>query len=135
MTHPTDLAATAATAVHALALQTRSGITTLSIADLEAVTAALAELAAAIPQTLRQLTSHLPSDDASGESQATAYLGHASTQAVRLATLIDAAHQALGNTAEPQTNPTGVRIQPAKGGQFSTGVDTLGRIRERTLHP
>lgn len=128
MTHPTDLADTAATATHHLAGQTRPGITTLPIADLEHITAALAELAAAMPQTLRQLASHLPADEVTGSSHATACLRHAAAEAAHLATLLDTAHQALGNTAEPETNPRGVKIQPAKGGQFSPGVDTLNRL-------
>lgn len=123
MTHPTDLADTAAAAIHHLAGQTRPGITTLPIADLEHITAALAELAAALPQTLRQLASQLPDDEVTGGGHNTACLRHAGAEAAHLATLLDAAHQALGDTAETQTNPKGVNFQPAKRGQFSPGVD------------
>ena len=130
MTHPSDLAAAAAAAAHHLAVQTRPGITTLSIADLEAITAALAELAATLPQTLHQLASHQPGGDATSDGIANERLRQASTQAARLATLLDAAHQDLGDTAEPETNPKGVNFQPAKGGQFSTGVDIADGARK-----
>jgi hypothetical protein len=55
------LADQAVTAVHELALLTRPAITPLHVQDVRTVTAALAELAAGLPQTLRQLSQYLDS--------------------------------------------------------------------------
>lgn len=127
--HPTDLADTAAAAVHDLALLSRPAITTLDIDDLDHVTAALADLAAALPQTLDQLRRYLPG---STGNNAAARLDQAGAAAAHLAALLDAAHQALGDTAEPtEPNPGGVKIQPTEGGQFSSGVDTGHPVAQR----
>ncbi len=92
-----------------LAHLTRPAITALSIADLYALTGALAQLAATLPQTLTQLGRYLPTD----ATNATDCLAHATRAAADLAVAVDATHQALGDTAET------IRTQP-RGGQFST---------------
>lgn len=128
MAHPADLAGTAAAAVHDLALLSRPAITTLDIDDLEHVTAALADLAAALPQTLGQLRRYLP--HGATADRAAASLNQARAAAQHLAGLLDEARQALGDTAGPtKQNPGGVKIQPTERGQFSTGVDSRGQSR------
>ncbi len=115
MARPADLADTAAAAVHDLALLTRPAITTLDTDDLEHVTAALADLAAALPQALDQLRRYLPHRPSA--NPAAARLNQSATTAQHLAALLDHARQALGDTAEPtQPDPGGVKIQPMERG-------------------
>jgi hypothetical protein len=115
------LAEQAAAAVHQLALLTRPAVTTLDVEQLSATTGALADLAAALPQTLRQLQGYL-TDSYNQEGHlaiavdpASDCLRQAGTVATHLAAVLDAAHQTLGDLAETtETTPRG---------QFSTGVD------------
>jgi|APMI01.1.fsa_nt_gi hypothetical protein len=123
------LAATAADTLHELALLTRPAITAMDVNEVAALTAVLAELTAAVPQTLRQLATYLPDQDADHQLNTTrhvidaqASLRAACAAATHLATALDAAHQTLGNTAE---TPQGVKIQPTIRGQISTGVDNV----------
>jgi hypothetical protein len=137
MTHTvTALADQASAAVHELACLTRPAITALDVHDLRTVTGALAELAAGLPQTLRQLSGYLTADALTAPSgpytgdpdtavaHAHTCLRQAAAAAAHLATALDAAHQTLGELAETtQTGPEGVNIQPTTRGQISTGVD------------
>jgi ABC-type transporter Mla subunit MlaD len=136
MAHPvTALADQAAAAVHELAHLTRPAITTLQVSDLPTLTAALADLAAGLPQTLHQLGRYLPDgltltdDPRTGDptlDHAGACLRHAAAAAAHAAGALQAAHQSLGDLAETtQTAPEGVNIQPTKRGQISTGVDIV----------
>jgi hypothetical protein len=139
MTHTvTALADQASAAVHELACLTRPAITALDVHDLRTVTGALAELAAGLPQTLRQLSGYLTADALTAPSgpytgdpdtavaHAHTCLRQAAAAAAHLATALDAAHQTLGELAETtQTGPEGVNIQPTTRGQISTGVDIL----------
>jgi hypothetical protein len=102
MAHPSDHAQAAATAMHDVALLTRPAITDLTIADIYDITAALTDLSAAVGQTLHQLQRYLPATE-NGQASSTG-LHHASVAAARLNTVLDHAHQALGNTAENPEN-------------------------------
>ncbi len=136
----TALAERAATAVHELAHLARPAITTLEVQQLGATTGALTDLAAALPQTLRQLQayltlSHDPGDTAKADP-ARDCLRQAAALAAHLAAALDAAHQALGHLAETDPNQArGVKFRPAIRGQFSTGVDSEwgGKQTEREL--
>jgi hypothetical protein len=147
----TTLAERAVTAAHQLALLTRPAISTLAVSDLRAVTGALAELAAGLPQTLTQLSRYLPaadprtatddpvtSDQDTQADHARTQLRHASAAAAHLAAALDAAHQTLADMPETTNpNPKGVNFQPARRGQFSTGVDTgsnLADVGRRAVH-
>lgn len=116
-TSVTALAAQAATAVHELAHRTRPAITALHIHQLGATTGALADLVAALGQTLRQLQGYLTvSDGQPGHDPATAAdtarasLDQASAIAAYLAATLDTAHQALGDLAETTENKAGGSI-------------------------
>ncbi len=103
----------AAAAIHQLAVLTRPQITALDVRQLGATTSALAELVAALPQTLRQLQAYLTITDGSADAAtaadpAGACLHQAGTIAAHLAAALDAAHQALGGLAETtETTPGG----------------------------
>ncbi len=106
----TALAERAATAVHELAHLARPAITTLEVQQLGATTGALTDLAAALPQTLRQLqayltVSHDPGDTTPKADPARDCLRQAAAVAAHLAAALDAAHQALGDLAETNRNP------------------------------
>jgi hypothetical protein len=111
--HVPALADQAATAVHDLVHLTRPAITALEVSDLRLLTAALAELTAALPQLLTQLNSYLPADAPLAApnrqlpddphtpgNHARSCLRRARTAAAHLATALEAAHQTLGDLAE-----------------------------------
>ena len=128
-----ELATQAATAVHTLAVLSRPAITPLDADELRATTCALAQLTAALPQTLRQLRAYLPAADGDADP-ARDGLHQASGLAAHLAAALDTTYQALGDLAETtETNTEGVNIQPAIRGQFSNGVDTACRTQPGEL--
>lgn len=109
MDHPTALAQQAERVIHDLTVLTRPAITTLTVGDLYTITGALAGLTAALPQTLTQLSRYVstPADSAT-PYRTCLTLAEATAAASLLAAALEAAHQALGDTAEThQTNPRG----------------------------
>jgi hypothetical protein len=141
----TAVAEQAVTAAHELARLTRPAITTLDVSELRTLTAALADLAAGLPQTLHQLSRYLHTDGLTATDgqitgdpdtaigHAAAGLRHAGAAAAHLAAALDAAHQALGDLAEnTEPTPEGVKFQPTKRGQISTGVDTTDQVADQS---
>lgn len=107
---PIMVAEQALDAARELAHLTRPAITALNIDDLYALTGALAELVATMPQILTQISGYLDSDAAQDTH---ACLAHARRAAADLAAAADTTHQTLGNTAESiKTNHEGVSFQP-----------------------
>lgn len=86
--HPLTHANQAASAITKLARTTRPAITTLDTAGLYAITGALADLAAALPQVLTQLTAQLP--DPNQEPPISQTIQTARTAATMLYTALEA---------------------------------------------
>lgn len=107
---PIAAAERAVDATRDLAHLTRPAITTLNIEDLHALSGALAELAATVPQILTQIRSYL---DPHAAIDAHTHLTHARRVADEFAAAVHATHQSLGDTAETiRTNHEGVNFQP-----------------------
>jgi len=142
-TPPAGLAEMAADAIRSLNHTTRPAVTTLDPAEIYTLLAALADIAAGLPQTLTQLQMHLRAerttvtagvfagDAPAAIARARAHLTRASAAAAPLADAIDAAQQVLAELAShdgcetSEMTDQGVNFQP-RGFQPSSQRVLLG---------